>query len=42
MIFFMKATIGRADSNGNAVSIPRGIREPEEIFERAGERLKGT
>jgi len=34
MIFFMKATMGRADSNGNEASIPRGIRKAEENFER--------
>ena len=33
--------MGRADSNGNAVSIPRGIRDPEENFERAGEGFIG-
>jgi hypothetical protein len=34
--------MGRADSNGNGASIPRGIREPEENFGRANERLVGV
>jgi hypothetical protein len=37
----MKATMGRADSNGNGVSIPCGIRKPEENLARQRERLAG-
>jgi hypothetical protein len=37
----MKATMGRADSNGNGGSIPCGIRKPEENLARQRERLAG-
>jgi hypothetical protein len=39
MIFFMKATKRRGDSNGNRLSIPCGIHKPEENFGRAVDRL---
>jgi len=38
----MKATMGRADSNGNGVSIPCGIRRPEENLGRARHRPAGV